>query len=295
MKAQKPPRRDDGLAAPGDSPPALGYDPEIGPGYFVQTRTDFLRWPGFSPTFKVLYQILCSYAAEGARAWPGQVRLAEECGVSERTIRTVLDELVAAGLLTIKRQGLNKPNLYYIHKLPTLPPTADRQNLPVQSGKIRRSRPAESAGEIHPDQIHPDQIHPPPPTPSAHIPAALAPVVVDQVRADAQLIVERLGIDQESACELAATAVANKRAEGYVADLVAYVTSTTGLDNPAGVLVWLIMENKHRRLGVSGAPQSPRRRAPRDPTGLDPQKYLEGKYAHLFAPPTAQTHLAPEE
>src|SRR5437879_1280093 len=30
--------------------PTLTYDPELGPGYFVQTRSDFLRFPGFSPT-----------------------------------------------------------------------------------------------------------------------------------------------------------------------------------------------------------------------------------------------------
>ncbi len=174
------------------TPPTLTYDPELGPGYFVQTRSDFLRFPGFSPTAKVLYLVLCSYAGAGADAWPGQVRLAGECGVSERTIRDVTSDLVRAGLLTVKQQGLNRPNLYHVHKLPTTFPPAspvrptfsqtvptllsvnsnfmnsmkDRQNLPVRSGNNFRSRPAESAGELHPVELHSVKKLTPPPSPS---------------------------------------------------------------------------------------------------------------------------------
>ncbi len=186
------------------TPPTLTYDPELGPGYFVQTRSDFLRFPGFSPTAKVLYLVLCSYAGAGVDAWPGQVRLARECGVSERTIRYVTSDLVRAGLLTVKQQGLNRPNLYHVHKLPiTFPPAppshttplqtvptllpvnsnsmnfmkdrqnlpvqenkGDRQNLPVRSGNNFRSRPAESAEELHPVELHPVKRLTPPPSPS---------------------------------------------------------------------------------------------------------------------------------
>jgi DNA-binding HxlR family transcriptional regulator len=35
-------------------------------------------------------------------------------GVSERWLRKFLKELEASGYIRIKRQGLNKPNLYYI-------------------------------------------------------------------------------------------------------------------------------------------------------------------------------------
>jgi len=144
--------------------PTLAYDPEVGPGYFVQARADFLRWPGFPPTFKVLYLVLCSYAGSGVTAWPGQDRLAHECGVSVRTIRTVLDDLAAAGLVSITQVGLNRPNRYYIHKLPTVPPTKERQilpvpqerkRLPVLNGNGRRSRAATGAAEVHVDQTHP--------------------------------------------------------------------------------------------------------------------------------------------
>jgi predicted ArsR family transcriptional regulator len=140
----------------------FSYDPELGPGYFVQTRTDFLRWPGFSPTFKVLYQVLCSYAGEGARAWPGQETLAEACGVSPRTIRTVLHELEDAGLVEVTQQGLNRPNLYHVRKLPTLErqnlPHRERQNLPLKTGKARRSGAATVAVEVHSVEIQTEEI-----------------------------------------------------------------------------------------------------------------------------------------
>src|SRR5690349_4336524 len=118
------------MTMPESDPPAEGltYDPEIGPGYFTQIRSDFLRFPGYSPTMKLCYLVLLSYAGAGATAWPGQVRLARECAVSERTIRTVLQDLAGVGLLTIKQQGLNKTNLYHVRKLPlVMAPTKDRQ------------------------------------------------------------------------------------------------------------------------------------------------------------------------
>jgi hypothetical protein len=135
-------------------PPAGGltYDPEIGPGYFTQIRSDFLRFPGYSPTMKLVYLVLLSYAGAGATAWPGQVRLARECGVSERTIRTVLADLAAVDLLTIKQQGLNKTNLYHVRKLPLV--MRDRQRLPVQNGNPRRSKTAAVAREGHTVEIH---------------------------------------------------------------------------------------------------------------------------------------------
>ncbi len=129
--------------------PTLSYDPEIGPGYFIQIRSDFVRFPGFSPPAKVLYMILCTYAAEGCTAFPGQVRLAEHCGICVRQVRRVIDEVEAAGLITVTQRGQNLPNLYHVHKLPVLAagprppaapaPTKDRTQSPARSGlRVRR-------------------------------------------------------------------------------------------------------------------------------------------------------------
>lgn len=126
----------------------LAYDPELGPGYFIQIRTDFLRSPAFTPTAKVLYEVLLTYAGEGATAWPGQQRLAEHLGVTDRTIRTILQrELIPAGLVTVQRVGLNKTNRYHLHKLSTLPPTKDRKNFPIQSPD-RKNLPIKNGNAI---------------------------------------------------------------------------------------------------------------------------------------------------
>lgn len=131
---------------------ALTYDPELGPGYFVQIRSDFLRFPGFTCYAKVLYLILCSYAGEGVEAWPGQVLIAEEMGVTDRHVRNVLGELEAAGLVTTTRQGLNKPNKYHVHKLPVLErnkvPIPNRNKVPLQRGTRFPTKAARGSVEV---------------------------------------------------------------------------------------------------------------------------------------------------
>jgi hypothetical protein len=126
-------------------PAAFTADAELRPGYFVQAATRFLRAPNVTPYAKVLYLVLCSYAGAGATAWPGQGRLAQECGCSERMIRKVLTaELVPLGLVEVHQQGLNRTNRYHLHKLPTL----DRHSMPIQTGTQRRARTARGAEKV---------------------------------------------------------------------------------------------------------------------------------------------------
>jgi len=56
--------------------------------------------------------MLLSYAWQNDFCFPGQERLAKDMGVTDRSVRTYLQELEKKGFLTIKRQGLGKPNLY---------------------------------------------------------------------------------------------------------------------------------------------------------------------------------------
>jgi hypothetical protein len=141
-------------ALPPEDAPTLRYDPEIGPGYFVQTRTDFLRNPAHSPMFTRLYQVLLTYCGAGETAFPGQVRLARECAISERSVRNVMDELEAAGLVTVTRRGLNLTNMYYVHKLPLIGElTEDRHQMPIKNGTSRRPKTAAVATKKESDQI----------------------------------------------------------------------------------------------------------------------------------------------
>lgn len=137
------------------APEALTADPECAdPGYFVQVRSSFVRDPALSPLAKVLYEILLSYAADRADAWPGQARLSAHTGMSPRPVRAALTELVAAGLVTITRRGQGKTNLYHLHKLPTraalrlVPPGPERPKRPIKNDQIGPSSPPETAPKL---------------------------------------------------------------------------------------------------------------------------------------------------
>lgn len=60
--------------------------------------------PNLSPQAKALYALLATYADYKTReCFPGRRRLAEDLGVSERTIGTLLAALADAGV--VERQG----------------------------------------------------------------------------------------------------------------------------------------------------------------------------------------------
>jgi len=66
---------------------------------------------------KVIYALLLMFAWQDKETFPGQARLAQAAGCTERTVRTYLNELKEAGLITWKRRGLTQTNVYYINKL----------------------------------------------------------------------------------------------------------------------------------------------------------------------------------
>ncbi len=63
---------------------------------------------------RLSYAVLLSYAWQQGATFAGQVKMAKDMGISERHLRRFLQELEEKGYIRIKRQGLNKPNLYYI-------------------------------------------------------------------------------------------------------------------------------------------------------------------------------------
>jgi hypothetical protein len=64
---------------------------------------------------KLIYAMLLKYARELEECFPGQKRLAEDMGSSERSVRTWLKELEKAELVSIKQRGQGRPNLYTVH------------------------------------------------------------------------------------------------------------------------------------------------------------------------------------
>lgn len=86
------------------------------------TRHGFTQVPNFILTnneitvgAKLAYAMLLKYAWQDDYCFPGQQKLADDMGAGERSIRTYLKELEAAGFLEVKQQGLGKTNLYRLH------------------------------------------------------------------------------------------------------------------------------------------------------------------------------------
>src|SRR5215204_935871 len=98
MAPLKEPPMSAALAAP-------AYTPPRAPDFFVQTPVSLLRCGRLTPTQKTTYEVLLSYAGDDGWTSVGQLRLAAEVGVSERTLRTTLHELEAAGLVEARRRG----------------------------------------------------------------------------------------------------------------------------------------------------------------------------------------------
>lgn len=92
----------------------VAFETKLSRGGYTSIPNCVLDAPSLEPGPKVLYLQLSSYAWDTTKCWPGQEKLAEMIGVSERTVRSWLRRLEEVGLVnTGKRQGSNA-NLYLL-------------------------------------------------------------------------------------------------------------------------------------------------------------------------------------
>ena len=82
---------------------------------FTQVPNHVLESGKVSPGAKLVYAMLLKYAWQDDFCFPGQVRLAKDMGVAERSVRSYLQELEKHAFLVIKRRGLGKSNLYELN------------------------------------------------------------------------------------------------------------------------------------------------------------------------------------
>jgi Helix-turn-helix domain len=110
----------------------IGADPVTRHG-FTQVPNFILTKKEISVGAKLAYAMLLKYAWDNDACFPGQVKLAEDMGAGERSVRTYLKELEAAGLLEITQRGLGKTNLYrlFLTVKKGSGRRPDRQNSPV--------------------------------------------------------------------------------------------------------------------------------------------------------------------
>ncbi|MGD9670790.1 MAG: helix-turn-helix domain-containing protein [Hyphomicrobiaceae bacterium] len=91
-----------------------GFDP-IAAGGFTQVPNVILKSADLSVGAKLAYAMLLSYAWQNDHCFPGQETLAEDMGVSKRSVVSFIKELTKSGHVTVKRQGLGHVNVYTLH------------------------------------------------------------------------------------------------------------------------------------------------------------------------------------
>lgn len=91
-----------------------GFD-EVSAHGFTQVPNVILREPNLSTGAKLIYACLLSYAWQKESCFPGQETLAEDLGISKRSVVTCLQELEKFGYVEKKRRGLGKTNVYILH------------------------------------------------------------------------------------------------------------------------------------------------------------------------------------
>lgn len=96
---------------------------------FTQVPNFLLKSKKLSAGDKLAFAMLLSYAWQNDFCFPGQQRLADDMGLTDRSVRTHLKALESNGLLTIVQRGQGKTNLY---ELSLKPPGRNRS---MQTGR----------------------------------------------------------------------------------------------------------------------------------------------------------------
>ncbi|MCB0055326.1 MAG: helix-turn-helix domain-containing protein, partial [Caldilinea sp.] len=84
-------------------------------GGFTQVPNVILKSTDLSVGAKLAYAMLLSYAWQNDFCFPGQETLAEDMGVSKRSVISFIKELSVSGHVSVKRQGLGRVNVYTLH------------------------------------------------------------------------------------------------------------------------------------------------------------------------------------
>lgn len=85
-------------------------------GGFTQIPNAILRRPDLSTGAKLTYMVLMSFAWQADQCFPGQEALAEAMGVTDRSVRTYVDQLVESGLVRIEKRGQGHTNVYHLRR-----------------------------------------------------------------------------------------------------------------------------------------------------------------------------------
>ena len=86
-------------------------DPVVADG-FTQVPNFILKNDALTVGEKITFAMFLTYAWHNDKVFPGQERLANDIGITRRSVNTFVKGLEKKGFLTIQRRGLGKTNLY---------------------------------------------------------------------------------------------------------------------------------------------------------------------------------------
>lgn len=119
--------------------------------------------PDLSFGARLTYSMLVGFAIDSNRVYPGQALLASRLGVSDRSVRTYLDELRLAGLLSVDRRGLTKTNVYILSVWVGSDQAPDRKHTSGQERKHTsghdRKHASDNNEENYYDENHDEEIN----------------------------------------------------------------------------------------------------------------------------------------
>ena len=106
---------------------------------FTQVPNFLLKSKALSSGDKLAFAMLLSYAWQNDFCFPGQQRLADDMGITDRSVRTHLKALEAQGLLTITQRGQGKTNIYELNLKPRRRSLRDQtgRKLPPKTGRAQ--------------------------------------------------------------------------------------------------------------------------------------------------------------
>lgn len=84
---------------------------------FTQVPNVVLRNPELSMGAKLAYAVLLSYAWQDKSCFPGQARMARDMGCTEKSVRAHLKELQDTGIVSVRRRGQGRTNIYTLPRL----------------------------------------------------------------------------------------------------------------------------------------------------------------------------------
>ena len=87
-------------------------------GGFTQVPNFILVSKKVSVGAKLTYAMLLKYAWQDDYCFPGQERLADDIGVTKRSVVTFIKELEGAGFIKVQRRGQGRPNQYTLNLKP---------------------------------------------------------------------------------------------------------------------------------------------------------------------------------